>query len=84
MMLFEVQILTQNWRRDYNRVRLHSALGYRPPVPEAIMPNRGSTLNSGCGTIVWGRSEVYVLKYTKDQTILWEGESHERIDEGKC
>jgi transposase InsO family protein len=36
--LKEVQILTEQWRREYNTIRPHSSLGYRPPVPEAIMP----------------------------------------------
>jgi len=36
--LKEVQILTERRRREYNTVRPHSSLGYRPPVPEAIMP----------------------------------------------
>lgn len=26
------------WRRDYNTVRPHSALGYRPPAPVTISP----------------------------------------------
>jgi putative transposase len=34
----EVQILTERWRREYNTIRPHSSLGYRPPVPETIMP----------------------------------------------
>jgi putative transposase len=34
--LREVQILTERWRREYNTIRPHSSLGYRPPVPEAI------------------------------------------------
>ncbi|MFC1903209.1 integrase core domain-containing protein [Chloroflexota bacterium] len=25
----------EQWRREYNHFRLHSALCYRPPVPEA-------------------------------------------------
>jgi hypothetical protein len=29
--------LIEQWRREYNPVRPHSALGYRPPVPEAIL-----------------------------------------------
>ncbi len=33
--LHEAQVLTEVWRRDYNRVRPHSSLGYRPPAPEA-------------------------------------------------
>jgi len=36
--LKEVQILTEQWRREYNEVRPHSSLGYRPPAPEAILP----------------------------------------------
>ena len=41
--LFEAQVLVENWRKDYNRIRPHSALGYRPPAPQAIMPGRSST-----------------------------------------
>jgi putative transposase len=36
--LREAQVLIENWRRHYNAVRPHSSLGYRPPVPEAILP----------------------------------------------
>ena len=36
--LTEAQILIERWRREYNTVRPHSALGYRPPAPDAIMP----------------------------------------------
>jgi putative transposase len=41
--LFEAHVLIGNWRKDYNQVRPHSALGYRPPAPEAIMLGYGST-----------------------------------------
>ena len=34
----EAQILIESWRRHYNTVRPHSALGYRPPAPEAFVP----------------------------------------------
>jgi len=34
--LKEAQIVIERWRREYNTVRPHSALGYRPPAPEAI------------------------------------------------
>ncbi len=36
--LADAQILIERWRRQYNTVRPHSALGYRPPAPDAIMP----------------------------------------------
>jgi transposase InsO family protein len=35
--LFELQVLIENWRKDYNQVIPHSVLGYRPPAPEATM-----------------------------------------------
>ena len=34
--LEEAKVLIEQWRREYNQVRPHSALGYRPPAPEAI------------------------------------------------
>jgi len=33
--LREAQVLIEQWRCHYNRVRPHRALGYRPPAPEA-------------------------------------------------
>ncbi len=36
--LIEAKILIEQWRWEYNHVRPHSALRYRPPAPEAILP----------------------------------------------
>ena len=36
--LREAQILIEQWRKHYNTKRPHSALGYRPPAPETIIP----------------------------------------------
>jgi len=36
--LWEAKVLVESWRKEYNQVRPHSALGYRPPAPEAIKP----------------------------------------------
>jgi putative transposase len=36
--LKEAQILTERWRVEFNTERPHSALGYRPPAPQAIWP----------------------------------------------
>jgi putative transposase len=38
--LKEAQILTERWRVEYNTERPHSALGYRPPAPQAILPQQ--------------------------------------------
>jgi transposase InsO family protein len=38
--LKEAQILTERWRVEYNTERPHSALGYRPPAPQAIWPKQ--------------------------------------------
>ncbi len=35
--LAEAKVLIEGWRKDYNQVRPHSALGYQPPAPEAIL-----------------------------------------------
>jgi len=35
--LLEAQVLVERWRQAYNRVRPHSALGYRPPAPEVVL-----------------------------------------------
>jgi transposase InsO family protein len=34
--LLEAKVLIERWRQNYNRIRPHSALGYRPPAPAAI------------------------------------------------
>ena len=34
----ESQVLTEWWLQEYNQIQPHSALGYRPPAPEAIEP----------------------------------------------
>lgn len=34
----EAKVLIENWRKEYNTIRPHSSLGYRPPAPEAIQP----------------------------------------------
>ena len=36
--LLEAQVLIERWRIEYNTVRPHSSLGYRPPAPETVYP----------------------------------------------
>jgi transposase InsO family protein len=35
--LAEAKVLIEQWRQEYNHIRPHSSLGYRPPAPEAIL-----------------------------------------------
>ena len=36
--LWEAQVLIERWRKGYNHIRPHSALGYKPPAPETLTP----------------------------------------------
>jgi transposase InsO family protein len=45
--LLEAKVLIENWRREYNTIRPHSSLGYKPPAPEAVMPNTGHAHMAG-------------------------------------
>jgi putative transposase len=35
--LAEARVVVEGWRRQYNTVRPHSSLGYKPPAPEAVL-----------------------------------------------
>ncbi len=35
--LTEAKVLIEQWRIEYNHIRPHSSLGYRPPAPEAVL-----------------------------------------------
>ena len=35
--LEEAKILIEQWRKEYNQIRPHSAKNYRPPAPETIL-----------------------------------------------
>jgi len=50
-------VIIERWRQEYNAVRPHSSLGYRPPAPEAIMllhfdPFRLSSSKENIGQIL--------------------------------
>lgn len=34
--LMEAIVIIESWRNEYNKIRPHSSLGYRPPAPETI------------------------------------------------
>ncbi len=44
--LGEAKVLIERWRREYNTIRPHSALNYRPPAPEAwaVLPPASASL----------------------------------------
>ena len=44
--LLEAKVLIERWRVEYNTIRPHSSLGYRPPAPEAIQPYTDSARRS--------------------------------------
>ena len=35
--VMEARVIAEQWRKHYNTVRPHSALGYQPPVPETYV-----------------------------------------------
>ena len=43
----EVRVLTERYRRTYNRFRPHNSPGYRPPAPEALLPAEPVTVLVG-------------------------------------
>lgn len=36
--LLEAKVLIERWRCEYNTIRPHSSLDYRPPAPESVQP----------------------------------------------
>ena len=36
--LKEAKVVIEKWRQEYNTIRPHSGLKYRPPAPEAVLP----------------------------------------------
>ena len=36
--LNEAKVVLENWRREYNEIRPHSSLGYKPPTPVTVLP----------------------------------------------
>lgn len=50
--LLEAKALIEQWRRHYNHVRPHSALGYKPPAPAARVP--WPSIQAGAADLAWG------------------------------
>ena len=47
------RILIEEWRKHYNQIRLHSALGYESPAPEVIITEN---TNLKGGPIIGGQA----------------------------
>lgn len=45
--VIEARVIVEQWRRQYNTIRPHSSLGYRPPAPRALLPVQTQHLNLG-------------------------------------
>ena len=42
--LLEAKVLIEKWRNEYNTIRPHSSLGYKPPAPDVFVPNFGKSV----------------------------------------
>ena len=49
--LREAQIVIETWRRQYDTIRPHASIGYKPPAPEVFVP----------AFTAWGGSSVTTL-----------------------
>ena len=72
----EAQIRIQRWRREYNQIRPHSALGYPPPPrpgnagdptspPRLLRRPAGPGTNLTTGTTIGGRSPAATYDYDR-------------------
>ena len=43
--VLEARVIIEQWRNLYNRKRPHSSLGYKPPAPEALLPDQRNRLD---------------------------------------
>ena len=53
--LLEAKVLVERWRREYNHIRPHSSLGYKPPVPEAVLP-----INENTSLLLFGSATLHL------------------------
>ena len=49
--LLEAKVIVGEWVKHYNKVRPHSALGQKPPAPEALIPAGGPCGEEGTVTL---------------------------------
>ena len=70
--LKEAQIIIDQWRKHYNTMGPHSALGYRPPAPEAIVPVEiiYPCANIQTGPVGGGGSRLNMLINTRSFSVV--------------
>jgi hypothetical protein len=59
--LAEAKNLIERWWPEYNTVRPHSALGYRPPAPEAVIwsiPDTAGLQSAAWFGLTWNADET--------------------------
>ena len=59
--LKEAKVIIEKWRQQYNTFRPHSALGYRPPAPDAVLPSVDALLLTTSGSIFLGLENRGIL-----------------------
>ena len=59
--LKEAKVIIEKWRQQYNTFRPHSALGYLPPAPEAVLPSIDAMLLTTSGSIFLGLENRGIL-----------------------
>ena len=59
--LKEAKVIIEKWRQQYNTFRPHSALGYFPPAPEAVLPSIDELLLTKFGSIFLGLENRGIL-----------------------
>lgn len=45
--VLEARVITEQWKKEYNTIRPHSSLGYRPPAPETFIPRQVASVWTG-------------------------------------
>ena len=61
------QFIIEKWRKHYNTIRPHSALGYRPPTPESIiaMDQRSIMYKHSYWTNQWWQAKALLVLYSR-------------------
>jgi putative transposase len=49
--MFEARIFIEQWRNEYNTIRPHSSLGYRPPAPVVKLPTEYQCCEKSLSTL---------------------------------